>query len=581
MVRINFKIGALFLGFFFLALTFSLFSPKETMAAASCGPASCGCVNIFTGNVMCQVTSYSNQEAVVCKCGLTANCYKRRCPTNRFCQGDNILAAFCTSATETQLNCDYRVIDSCDSGWLRYYQCRGSYLQRLWIEQSCLRGSCTRGMLSYENYDYCGSGSCESWDDPYCYRDDVYRERTCYSSCRTWGWDGRGYTGGSCGSYSYTDRNKLYECGNNGWLNNYQCSGDMVQREYAERGCESASCYEDTYFRDYEDCSQSGQVCQDGQCVVTSSTLYIDIEAIPSSGEVPLNDVDLKATVSGTAEGTINYKFDCQNDGVWEREISSDSVSYTAEDLCNYSSPNNYTAKVRVERGSADPVEETISIEVSPKPNHSPNANFSCSVAGCYAYSGSSDPSLKLLNSSTDPDGQDDIVESEWKILNYSGGSLDCSDRCDYPVQSPSLPDNEYDIRLTVTDEAGETDSITKTINIREDIEADFLCSLSGQDGDWHNCDEFKGIQEEYTYFKDNSTLSETSNNFVERVWELGGEVFESDTGINPVPTAAVIIPERSSTVKLTVTDNKGRTDTVSYSFEGKLPLPTWEEIGS
>jgi len=85
---------------------------------------------------------------------------------------------------------------------------------------------------------------------------------------------------------------------------------------------------------------------------IYADTLLVDISANPSSGQAPLNDVDLTANVSGTATGSITYKFDCTNNGTWERTHTTNSTSYTATDLCDYSSPGNYTAKVRVERAN-------------------------------------------------------------------------------------------------------------------------------------------------------------------------------------------------------------------------------------
>jgi len=84
---------------------------------------------------------------------------------------------------------------------------------------------------------------------------------------------------------------------------------------------------------------------------VYATDLSVDISASPSSGSAPLNDVDLTAVVSGSATGDITYRFDCRNDGSWERTITTSSTSYTATDLCDYSDPGNYTAKVSVERG--------------------------------------------------------------------------------------------------------------------------------------------------------------------------------------------------------------------------------------
>ena len=95
----------------------------------------------------------------------------------------------------------------------------------------------------------------------------------------------------------------------------------------------------------------------------SSPTVDVNLEALPSSGASPLNNVDLKATVSGTAQGPITYEFDCQNDGNWEKITTQNSSTYTAYDLCNYTSAGTYTAKVRVERGGVAATDSAI-IEV-------------------------------------------------------------------------------------------------------------------------------------------------------------------------------------------------------------------------
>ncbi len=85
---------------------------------------------------------------------------------------------------------------------------------------------------------------------------------------------------------------------------------------------------------------------------VANPTLSVALLADPSVGIPPLNGVDLTAQVSGNMFGTINYKFDCTNDGTWESEINNTTANpYTALDLCDYPSLGTYTAKVFVEKG--------------------------------------------------------------------------------------------------------------------------------------------------------------------------------------------------------------------------------------
>ncbi|MDP2641271.1 MAG: hypothetical protein Q8P39_01870, partial [Candidatus Yanofskybacteria bacterium] len=58
------------------------------------------------------------------------------------------------------------------------------------------------------------------------------------------------------------------------------------------------------------------QVTSSSQTTVASGhTLSASLAASPSSGTAPLNDVSLKATVSGSATGEIIYRFDCTSNG--------------------------------------------------------------------------------------------------------------------------------------------------------------------------------------------------------------------------------------------------------------------------
>ncbi|MCR4279141.1 MAG: thrombospondin type-1 domain-containing protein [Candidatus Zambryskibacteria bacterium] len=100
-----------------------------------------------------------------------------------------------------------------------------------------------------------------------------------------------------------------------------------------------------------------------------SATLTAALSANPASGTTPLNDVDLTATVGGTATGTINYKFDCTNNGSYEAQFDTDSNNpKTATDICDYSAEGTYTARVRVERSCATPVNATTTVTVNCAP---------------------------------------------------------------------------------------------------------------------------------------------------------------------------------------------------------------------
>ena len=94
-----------------------------------------------------------------------------------------------------------------------------------------------------------------------------------------------------------------------------------------------------------------------------NQTMKVFLIAKPPAGFAPLNGVDLEAVVSGTATGTITFRFDCTSNGTWEREVVTDSVIFRSENLCDYQNPGNYSAKVRVERGELQ-IEGTSQIVV-------------------------------------------------------------------------------------------------------------------------------------------------------------------------------------------------------------------------
>jgi len=83
----------------------------------------------------------------------------------------------------------------------------------------------------------------------------------------------------------------------------------------------------------------------------TTSDFDVSLIARPKSDCAPLRDVDLIATLSnyGGSNQNYTYYFDCENDGQWDRTITTSDTSYTALNLCHYQNVGSYTARVRVE----------------------------------------------------------------------------------------------------------------------------------------------------------------------------------------------------------------------------------------
>ena len=106
--------------------------------------------------------------------------------------------------------------------------------------------------------------------------------------------------------------------------------------------------------------------------------------SISVSGTAPLNGVDLQGDVSGTATGNIRYRFDCTNDGTFERDTTTILDPFAVADLCNYSTAGSYTARVTVDRGgrqATDTLPITVTSAPSPAPSPTPSPTSS-PVAG-------------------------------------------------------------------------------------------------------------------------------------------------------------------------------------------------------
>jgi hypothetical protein len=357
--------------------------------------------------------------------------------------------------------------------------------------------------------------------------------------------------------------------------------------------------------------SWSGACSGTGNCTLTMNSnksvtaafappLSVELTAIPSSGTAPLNDVDLKAEVSGTATGTINYTFYCNRSDSgtnitsdYDFKIDGTSINpYTAQDVCDYPSAGNYTAKVIVERGPLV-VEDRTTISVNEAPNQPPDAVISCEIINCggsgcqcngaWATFNGDSVIYKINNNSTDPDGQ--IVSSTWSIIGYQDPWLTCSPAnplCG--ITMPRIQAENYTIKLVVKDNDGLTDTATHPITVKQDAVAGFMCSLDNEN--WQVCESLSVGREELVYFRDNlpppyeHSLPSTGASIISRVWEMNGVQFapNGEFGSNESNTWATLT-EAVTDISLRITDNQGRTDSKSHQINVGFPLPEWEEI--
>jgi len=190
---------------------------------------------------------------------------------------------------------------------------------------------------------------------------------------------------------------------------------------------------------------------------LSAPTLSVALSAIPFSGTAPLSGVDLTATTTGTATGNIGYQFDCTNNGSWEADTTISNTSYTATDLCNYSSAGTYTAKARVTR-SGITAENTTTITVSSSCTDdcsSSQTQTQCSgnyiqTRTCGYYDADSCLDWSSWSNTTNCDNSDGCSGTTYRDYYCSGGS------CTY--SSTSCSTNCYSCRNgTCNSSCGET----------------------------------------------------------------------------------------------------------------------------
>jgi len=171
-------------------------------------------------------------------------------------------------------------------------------------------------------------------------------------------------------------------CGNSKKETGETCDGTDLA-EFGN-GINKCSLYSSSFQSGNLFCSSDCKTIITSSCVALTPplpTLLVDLRVSSDSsnwqnivtGAAPLNNVDLRASVSGTATGTINYSFDCQNDGIWDSPDNSQykGISATTKEFtngCNYPTAGTYVARVKAERNIAPASYNTVTIIVNPAP---------------------------------------------------------------------------------------------------------------------------------------------------------------------------------------------------------------------
>lgn len=208
--------------------------------------------------------------------------------------------------------------------------------------------------------------------------------------------------------------------------------------------------------------------------------------------------------------------------------------------------------------------------------NQPPLAIINCDPTTCIGYTGDV---FTLKNDSTDPNGQGDIIKSEWDVLNFgSAPDITCTSppRCDYTVPTQSLGAGTFQATLKVEDKKAATStSPPKSFTLKQDAVASFRCSLD--QATWKACSDIKATKGETVYFQDQSTPSEGAASITAWSWSFINGSPSSSTQQNP---NTKFQSTGSKSVSLTVTDSVGRTDTSDpVTINVGLSFPSWEEI--
>lgn len=187
-------------------------------------------------------------------------------------------------------------------------------------------------------------------------------------------------------------------------------------------------------------------------------TMSVSLAANPYTGNVFLSNVSLTANVSGgTGSNIIVYKFDCENDGIWNTTYETYNTSYTAYNICNYPNTGNYIARVKVERGG-NSAESTTNIYVSGGSSN----NYVTVDAGSDKDIYQSQP-VTLGGSVYSRSGY--ALSYHWSC---SGGTLSNSNSLS-PIYYPPYVtvDTNYACTLTATDTFGNNNSDAVNIIVR------------------------------------------------------------------------------------------------------------------
>jgi hypothetical protein len=267
---------------------------------------------------------------------------------------------------------------------------------------------------------------------------------------------------GNIGTASYYDiRYSTAQITELNWDNAYQLTGVPVPgpasttEHYAAVGFPHSS----TYYFAIKTGDQTGNISGLSNVVSATTqtpTLSVSLAATEESGYAPLNDVDLTASVSGTATGNINYIFYCHrtDDGTnvttpYDAKFDNlSATTKTVDNLCSYDTPGTYSAKVIVQRSGLSAENRAIISVMEPLDTTAP-------VISNIAVSDITYNSVKIGWNTDEPAyGEVQYGLSSLAYDNSTGVSIDLLTVHSFSL-SNLLPDTIYNYRVRSQDSAG------------------------------------------------------------------------------------------------------------------------------
>lgn len=131
-------------------------------------------------------------------------------------------------------------------------------------------------------------------------------------------------------------------------------------------------------------------------------TLSVNLSANKDSRATLLNGMNLTASVTGSAQGTINYTFYCDRSDSgtditsgWDAKFD-DVFDNSKTATCNYPNSGTYTAKVIVERGTFQ-AEARATIKVTANATTSTLVRIIADNLGCYTQNSDGKPPLGAI----------------------------------------------------------------------------------------------------------------------------------------------------------------------------------------